>query len=124
MDILFTIKGPVKKGAQRGREFGYPTANVSLENHIPEGIYASQVVVGGQTYNAATFIGSAKTFGDKEYKSESYIFNFTKEIYGQEITIHLYKRIRGSEKFVDEKTLIKQIDQDVARVKDFFTTTS
>lgn len=120
MHPLYTIKGEVKHGAKRGRDFGYPTANVSIQSYIPEGVYAANVIVDDKTYIAATFIGSAPTFGDAEYKSESYILDFDDTIYGKTITINLFTQIRGRETFVNEHALKKQMEKDVEKVKLYF----
>ena len=120
MKALYTIIGIVKKGAQRGREFGYPTANVSLQKNTPQGVYAAVVEINNKSYKASTFIGAAVTYGDEEYKSESYILDFDEDIYGQTIKILLYKKIRGSEKFVSEEKLIEQIRIDVLQTRSFF----
>lgn len=123
MHVLYTITGDVKHGAKNGTAFGFPTANVSLSSHIPEGVYAAEVIINGKTYMAATFIGSAPTFGDAEYKSESYILDFSKKIYGETITIKLCKKIRGRMSFINEQYLIKQMENDVKDVREFFQRT-
>ncbi len=120
MEILYKIVGTVKKGAGNGRKFGYPTANVSLQNHVPAGVYIAEVTIDGQKYKAATFIGSAVTFGDAEYKSESTILDFDQDIYDKEITINLVKKLRDNMNFTSEKELIKNIEKDVADTRKFF----
>ncbi|MBA3723362.1 MAG: riboflavin kinase [Candidatus Levybacteria bacterium] len=124
MKPLYTLTGTVKIGAKRGKEFGYPTANVSLESHIPAGVYAAQVSIDSTIYNAATFIGAAVTFGDKEYKSESYILDFEQDIYGTEIVINLYKKLRDNANFANEHDLIEQMGKDVLMTRSFFDNVS
>lgn len=122
MHVLYTITGVVKHGAKRGKEFGYPTANVSLASHIPEGVYAAKVIV-DKEYRAATFIGAAPTFGDGEYKSESYLLDFSQNIYGKEITIKLYKKLRRRMTFTDEEELKRQMEKDIKDVVAYFKNT-
>lgn len=120
MEILYTIQGIIKKGAGKGREFGYPTANVSLQDHVPPGVYISQVILEEKVYNAITFIGSAVTFGDPEYKSETTLLDFDQDIYGKEITVNLLKKVRDNAKFESEEALIKQMDKDMLTTRSFF----
>nr|MBI5455501.1 riboflavin kinase [Candidatus Levybacteria bacterium] len=120
MKTLFMFWGKVKKGKERGKLLGFPTANVTLHKKISEGIYASSVTIEEKTYFAATFIGSAKTFNEKDYKAESYILNFNKNIYGKWIGIKLFKKIRDNKKFKSEKELIIQMKQDILDIKKFF----
>lgn len=117
---LATFWGKVKEGKGRGKHFGFPTANISLHRNIPEGVYTSEVTIIDNVYPAATFIGSAKTFGEKEYKAESYILDFDKNIYGKWITIKLFKKLRGNKKFDSQQTLIKNMEQDVLATRKFF----
>lgn len=123
MHALYTIEGIVKHGAQRGTAFGYPTANVSISAHIPEGVYAAKVTVDDKTYNAATFIGSAPTFGDAEYKSESYILDFKQDIYNKKIIVKLYKKLRGRMSFSNEEDLKHHMQKDIQDVRAFLKNT-
>lgn len=118
---LFVFFGKVQKGQNRGKDLGFPTANIKLHKKIPEGVYASQVKVNGGNYAAATFIGSSKTFNEKDYKSESYILDFNEEIYGKFITVKLLKKLRGNIKFSSKEELVEQIKKDVLNVRSFFS---
>lgn len=116
-----SIKGTIIEGNKRGRLLGYPTANMSIDEQLPEGVYASTVVIEDRKYEAATFIGSSKTFDDLEYKLESYIFDFDEMVYGKTMTVSLYKHIRGNKKFDSEKALIEQMQRDCEEIKKFFS---
>ncbi|MCL5435065.1 MAG: riboflavin kinase [Patescibacteria group bacterium] len=124
MKPLFTFRGKVKKGKERGKVLGFPTANIALRKNIPEGIYASIVKIDNKEYFAATFIGSAKTFNETDYKAESYILDFDKNIYGKPITVTLFKFLRGNKKFNSEEKLISQMKQDILAVRKFFNSSS
>lgn len=121
MKPQYVFTGKVLDGAKRGRDLGYPTANVALKEQIPEGIYASEVILDEQALKAATFIGAAKTFGEEEYKAETYILDFDQNIYGKEITIQLYKKLRGNIAYTTKEALIEQMKKDVAKTREFFT---
>lgn len=120
MKTPFQIKGTVLEGAKRGRKLGFPTVNLLLVQEIPEGIYASEVEYGGRTYQAASFVGKAETFGKTDYKLESYILDFEGDLYGKEIVVRLYKKIRDNQKFSTAEELIEQMKQDVLNTRMFF----
>jgi riboflavin kinase / FMN adenylyltransferase len=120
MEALFALTGIVIQGKKRGKKLGFPTANIKPNNDIPEGIYASAVIVDNKKYIAATFIGAAKTFNEKEKWVESYLLDFDKDIYGKEITIKLYNKLRDNIKFPSEDELVEQIRIDVENVKKYF----
>lgn len=109
--------GKVRKEHQRGSGLGFPTANVSLHQNIPEGIYISQTKIGTTIYPSLTFIGVAKTFNEKKSAAETFILDFKKDIYGSWISVELMKKIRENKKFDFAKDLIKQMknDEQVAR---------
>lgn len=121
MNPQFIFSGIVQDGAKRGRDLGFPTANVALQQQIPEGIYAAEVVVDDKTFKAATFIGAAETFGEKDYKAETYILDFDQNIYHKEITVKLYKKLRGSIAYTTKEALIEQMEKDVQETREFFT---
>jgi len=119
MKILFIFRGKVKKGKERGKLLGFPTANIALHKEIPEGIYASRVTFENKNYRAATFIGTSKTFNETEYRAESYILDFNQNIYGEWITVRLFKKLRGNKKFNSEQQLINQMKRDALTTREF-----
>jgi riboflavin kinase/FMN adenylyltransferase len=104
--------GKVKKHNKRGKSLGYPTANVLLHKKIPEGIYVSCLKLEDKIYPSVTFIGSAKTFNETKYLSETYILDFKKEIYGEWVSIRLLKKIRNNQKFDSVEELVAQMKKD------------
>lgn len=121
MQILFTIKGIVRRGKSRGKLLGFPTANISIDTHIPEGIYLSVTHFQNKKFPALTFIGIAQTFHETLYQAETYILDFDQDLYEQEITVDLLEKIRDSEKFSSQKTLITQMEKDKRIAQEFFT---
>ncbi len=121
MKALFSFRGKVRVGADRGKQLGFPTANIAAGKKYRQGVYASKVTVDGKIYLAATFIGAAKPFGEKEFRVESFIFGFDKDIYGKFISVKLYKFIRGNKKFRSSDELVAQMKKDVAEIKEFFS---
>ena len=120
MKSLYTFWGKVRRNKGRGKLLGYPTANIALHRRIPEGIYASVVTWKHANYRAATFIGQAKTFNESDYKAECYLLDFNQDLYGEWVSVRLYKKIRGNESFSTQEALIKQMEKDVAATKVFF----
>lgn len=118
--MQYKFWGKVQHGAKRGRELGFPTANMRLHTKIPEGIYISEVKIQKTIYPAVTFIGNAKTFGEKDYKAESYLLDFNNQVYGQWLTVTLMTKIRNNEKFDSKESLITQIEQDILAARKFF----
>ena len=121
MNAIYTITGKVIEGKRRGRLLGFPTINVKLDQEVKSGIYASHVYVDDERLLAATFIGEAKTFGEEDYKLESYILDFDRDIYGKEVKVELYKKLRDNEKYENERELIEQIKKDVVNTRNYFT---
>lgn len=117
---MITFKGKVVQGAKRGKDLGFPTANIALHKKIEEGIYVAKVKIDGNVHNALTFIGSATTFGEKDYKAESFILDFKENLYGKIITVHLLKKIRDNKKFDSPEELVQQINEDVIVARKFF----
>ncbi len=115
------FSGIVIAGQKRGRLLGFPTANVPLTKKIQEGIYASTIEIDGISYRGATFIGEARTYNEKDYKSETYILDFNVDIYGKKVTLTLHKKIRGNKKFTSEKDLITQMHKDIISIRAYFS---
>lgn len=114
------IKGKVLEGKKRGKTLGFPTANVRLDINASQGIYISQTEFEDKVFESVTFIGNAKTFGEKEIFAETYILNFDRDIYNKEIVVHLLKKIRENEKFETVDSLITQIKKDVEETENYF----
>lgn len=121
LDRSYALTGKVEQGDQRGRELGFPTANIAVDKNIVvpgAGIYASWVTVDGKTYQGASSIGVRPTFeGDGETKVETFILDFDQDIYDQEITITFEHRLRDELKFDSIEALVEQIDQDVIETR-------
>lgn len=120
MKTDFLVWGKVKTGSKRGKSLGFPTLNMALHKDIPEGVYLSEVKVDGNRYHSLTFVGAAKTFGEKEKKVESYILDFNKNIYGKWITAKLFEKIRGNIKFKSAEKLVEQIKKDLIVANEFY----
>ncbi len=118
MDIV-TIEGVVVKGRQLGRELGFPTANISLAEgvEVESGVYRSVVLVLGREYCAVTNVGVNPTINGVGRHAESYLFDFSQDIYGEKIKVELHERLRGEQRFESVEQLREQIARDVERVR-------
>lgn len=115
----FSYTAPVIKGDERGRTLGFPTANQKYpEVLIPVrfGVYKSSAVINGKAYSAITDIGVRPTFKTDYIISETFIKDFSADIYGREMTVSLLGFIRGEIKFSSAEELAAQIKKDIRSV--------
>lgn len=112
---LQAIRGRVIQGDKLGRTIGFPTANMIVEGDAKPryGIYASRVTLeDGRMFDAATNFGVRPTFSPPKELLETFIFDFTGDIYGQEISVELVHFLRPEEKFDDLQQLVAQMSRD------------
>ncbi len=112
------IDGPVIRGDQRGRDLGFPTANMSIEGlHPPRfGVYAVLInVLGGPhqgQYHGAASVGVRPTFGVNTPNIETFMFDFQGDLYGEHLSVGLVEFLRPERKFDDLDILISHMDAD------------
>lgn len=115
------VRGLVVHGAKRGRELGFPTANLSPESQglIPaDGVYAGRLTAQGRTYPAAISVGSNPTFiGVPPKQVEAFVLDETLDLYDQVVDVAFVSRIRGMVAYEGVEPLIRQMNDDVARVR-------
>lgn len=113
----YKINGIVNHGFKRGRKLGFPTANISIERGyiLPkEGVYLTKTITEkNEVYNSLSFVGKNITFNEEELKIETYILDFSDDLYGKEISIEFMNFIRDNKKFDDPKDLVNQIKIDI-----------
>lgn len=112
----YSVHGPIVHGDKRGRALGFPTINVSTPpgRLLPrDGIYATWVTIDEQRRPAATSLGIRPTFGHGERVLESYILDFSGDVYGQEAVTTFVERIRDELRFDTAEELVARIAQDV-----------
>jgi len=112
----FAIRGIVQHGDKRGREIGYPTANLSVESYLrPKfGIYAvtGTILATGQELKGAANIGIRPQFTPAKELLEPYFFDFSDDLYGQEIEVSFHHFIRPEAKFDSLEALMEQMERD------------
>ena len=109
------IKGQVISGDKRGREIGFPTANMEVQDfmEIKFGVYAVKIEIEGYTYNGISNYGIRPTFDGEKLLLETYLFDFSKDIYGMDIVVSFVEFIRDEKRFDSVDELKKQIDLDI-----------
>lgn len=111
----FKMQGKVIKGAQRGRLLNFPTANLKPSFKYvtaKSGVYFTRVNIDRDFYYALTDIGTNPTFENKKMKIETYIMDFSKNIYGKNISIEFLEYLRPDYKFDSPEELIAQMEKD------------
>jgi riboflavin kinase/FMN adenylyltransferase len=112
----YAVSGTVVRGDARGRELGYPTANLQLTHHklVPQdGIYFVQVDVGGPTRYGMVSIGVRPTFFDQGQRTvEVHLLDFEGDLYGETLTVQFLKRLREERKFDSAQQLVVQMHLD------------
>lgn len=113
----YSFNGLIIEGDKRGRELGFPTANIQMENPdklLPEiGIYVVKVNVKNGEHFGLLSIGKRPTFYNSgKIVPEVYLYDFDKNIYNEEIKVELIERLRGEEKFSSAEELVKQMNKD------------
>lgn len=118
------IEGEVIHGEKRGRDLGFPTANMSVTGlHLPRlGVYAVKVDVltGPQagSYNGAASLGVRPMFGENMPNLESFLFDFNGDLYGQHLSVAFIDYLRPELKFDGLAALIAQMDTDCSRARE------
>lgn len=123
----FSLRGPVIRGAERGRTIGFPTANMAItpDRALPAfGVYVTRAHLDGRAYVAATNIGIKPTFDEERPSVETYILDFDGDIYGREMRIDILHRLRGEQKFDGIDALKAQIAADVAAARAYAVNTT
>ena len=121
----YSAKGTVVAGKKRGRELGYPTANISIPQKFKllpgDGIYVVEADYEGSVLRGMASIGYNPTFSDTGKTLEVNIFDFDKQIYGEKITIKFLQFLRKEIKFATKEELVQQLGADKRDTLDFFS---
>ena len=120
------LEGVVVRGDQRGRQLGFPTANLmnSLHAAVPaDGVYAARVAIGHPAVPndaermAAVSVGTNPTFSGRERRVEAFILDFDADIYGERIALDFVEKLREQRTYTSLPPLVEQINDDVARTR-------
>jgi riboflavin kinase/FMN adenylyltransferase len=112
----YALRGEVIHGQKRGRQIGFPTANVAVwdEQVIPRnGVYAGWAMLGDERFMAMTNVGVRPHFDGSSITVEAYLLDFDRDIYGRQLTVTFDKYLRPEAKFNSLQALIDKINEDV-----------
>lgn len=121
----YYIEGEVTEGEKRGRQIGYPTANLDTDwEMLPKtGVYATRACIDDRKLDSITNIGYRPTFGSSRLLIETHIFDFNSDIYRKRLRIEFVERIRDEKRFESVDALVAGIRLDVEKVKDILKNT-
>ncbi|WP_305782808.1 bifunctional riboflavin kinase/FAD synthetase [Symbioplanes lichenis] len=114
------VNGVVVRGDQRGRELGFPTANLMTHRYaaIPaDGVYAGWLLRDGERLMTAVSVGTNPTFSGRERRVEAYALDFDGDLYGERVAVDFVAHQRGQLTFTDIPALIEQMTKDVAETR-------
>jgi riboflavin kinase/FMN adenylyltransferase len=119
----YFIDGTVVHGAARGREIGFPTANLDTPNELlpPAGVYATTAAVAGIEHPSVTNIGMRPTFGDVDrVHVETHLLDASRDLYGARVRLSFVQRLRDERAFPDVAALRAQIEADCRTARRLF----
>lgn len=121
------MRGPVVAGDQRGRQIGFPTANVAIADEMvlpADGIYAGHLVrAGGESLPAAIYLGKRPTFYDDQPASllEVHVLDFAGDLYDERVAVQFTHLIRGDQRFESVESLAEQLQKDCDQARRLLT---
>ncbi len=110
----YVLSGTVVHAKALGRQYDYPTANLSEGNQIlpPDGVYATELLVSGRRFDAVTNVGTNPTVGGRTRTVETHVIGKSLDLYGKRIGVAFYRRLRGERRFESREALFAQIGED------------
>lgn len=119
----YAVDGTIVEGAKRGREIGFPTANLASANELipPNGVYATMSTTDGKVYPSVTNVGQRPTIGEGLATTiETHVIGQSMDLYGRAFRLAFVQRLRDERKFPDLEALQEQIAADVRRATRLF----
>jgi len=119
----YGVEGRVERGNERGHRLGFPTANLRPQNRVipAHGVYVTGTLIEGQWRRSVTNVGTRPTFETGlEPSVETYVVNWTGDLYGDVIRVRFLHRLRNEQKFNSLESLKTQISRDVDRAQNYF----
>ena len=123
LDHPYWLYGKIISGKKRGRKLGFPTANIYLHrDKVPlTGIFIIRAYLGNEVFQGVASLGVRPTFGGTQMLLEAYLFNFSRDIYGNYLRVEFLYKLRSEEHFTSVDALVKQMHQDVSEAKSYFS---
>ena len=122
LGLPFALGGEVVRGDGRGREIGFPTANIDVDNEIlpAAGVYVTEVAVLAGRFAAMTNVGVRPTFSGRHVTVESHLLDFSDDIYRERAEVRFLARVRDEMRFPGPLELSDQIARDRAAAESYF----
>ena len=118
------VEGVVEAGQKRGRDLGFPTANIAHHRlaAVPaDGVYAGTATVGDRSHIAAISVGTNPTFDGSRRTVEAHLLDFDGDLYGQRVRVGFHERLRPTLAFDTVEQLVAQMERDVVRTRDLMS---
>jgi riboflavin kinase/FMN adenylyltransferase len=118
----FALEGEIRPGTGQGRKLVVPTLNLWTEQELKpkNGVYATEAIVEGKSYRAATNVGVRPTFDGGSVTIESHLFDFQEDLSSGRMEVRFWKRLRDERKFSGPEALREQVFKDIECAKDYF----
>jgi riboflavin kinase/FMN adenylyltransferase len=122
MDRLMKVRGKVIKGQGVGQKIGFPTINIEVDKEfdLDFGVYACKVYTFRGVFRGAMHYGPRRILEIEKPALEVHLFDFEGDLYGQEVKVEIYQRIRPTQNFSHLEDLKRQIALDVEAIKKYF----
>ncbi|MGY3927120.1 bifunctional riboflavin kinase/FAD synthetase [Aeromonas simiae] len=118
----YSISGRVAHGDKLGRTIGFPTANLALKRRVApvSGVYAVEVLCSGKTFPGVANVGQRPTLNGTQARLEVHLFDFSGDLYGQQVQVMLHHKLREEQKFPSFDALRAQIERDAQAARHWF----
>jgi len=118
----FSLEGEIRPGTGTGRKLVVPTLNLTTQQEMlpKNGVYATEVILGGKRFPSATNIGVRPTFDGTRLAIESHLIDFSEQLTSGQMEIRFCARLRDEQKFASVDALREQVLRDIGRAKDYF----
>jgi riboflavin kinase / FMN adenylyltransferase len=119
----YYVDGTIVEGRHRGRELGFPTANLVTDNELlpPHGVYATTMTIDGIVQAGLTNIGNRPTFGETGLTIETHLLEYAGDLYGRSVRLGFVLRLRDERRFENGDALRAQIEIDRRRAQRLFS---
>ena len=120
LGTTYFYSGVIEEGKKLGRTLGFPTINQYFGDDVLKplsGVYESEVILKGKKYKGLTNIGDNPTLENDSFRSETYVFGFNEDVYGETATVFLKHFVREEKRFSSVEELKKQVLSDIERIK-------
>lgn len=122
LGVPYTLEGEIRPGTGQGRKLVVPTLNLSTEQELlpAYGVYATEALVNGKAYKAATNIGVRPTFNGSRVSVESHLLDFSENLTQGRLELRFWWRLREERKFSGPAELREQVLNDIEQAREYF----